>query len=73
MGKKDGTDFVLRALPIGGYVRFPDEKTVKLSDDTMVTEFESRAALERLWVLAGGVLANLTVAPRPSSMQTWRA
>eukprot|EP00913_Durusdinium_trenchii_P027149 g25474.t1 len=53
-----GTEFVLRALPIGGYVRFQDAKTVKLPDGQMATEFEARSAVERLWVLAGGVLAN---------------
>ncbi|CAK9019172.1 unnamed protein product [Durusdinium trenchii] len=57
-----GTEFVLRALPIGGYVRFQDAKTVKLPDGQMATEFEARSAVERLWVLAGGVLANVTVA-----------
>eukprot|EP00435_Cladocopium_sp_Y103_P070535 s244_g35.t1 len=61
-GRKDGTEFVVRALPIGGYVRFQDEKTVKLEDGSMVTEFDARSAPERLWVLAGGVLANVAVA-----------
>ncbi|CAL1167480.1 unnamed protein product [Cladocopium goreaui] len=61
-GRKDGTEFVVRALPIGGYVRFQDEKTVKLEDGNMVTEFDARSAPERLWVLAGGVLANVAVA-----------
>lgn len=29
-----------------------------------VTEFDARSAPERLWVLAGGVLANVAVVPR---------
>lgn len=31
---------------------------------TQVTEFDSRSAPERIWVLAGGVLANVAVAAR---------
>eukprot|EP00439_Symbiodinium_sp_Y106_P024912 s2020_g3.t1 len=58
----DGTEFVLRAFPFGGYVRFEDAKTVKLKDGRMVTEFDARSTAERIWVLAGGVLANVAVA-----------
>eukprot|EP00438_Fugacium_kawagutii_P010113 Skav203904 [mRNA] locus=scaffold1649:306602:313891:- [translate_table: standard] len=50
-GRKDGTEFVLRAFPIGGYAARTD-----------ATEFDARSAPERLWVLAGGVLANVAVA-----------
>eukprot|EP00971_Amphidinium_carterae_P045553 896603-Amphidinium_carterae.1 len=31
----------LRLLPIGGYVRFNDQKTVKLQDGTALNEFEA--------------------------------
>ncbi|CAE7456391.1 ARASP [Symbiodinium pilosum] len=58
----DGTEFVLRAFPVGGYVRFEDEKVVQLEDGRMVTEFDARSAVERIWVLSGGVLANIAVA-----------
>ncbi|CAE7441051.1 ARASP [Symbiodinium sp. CCMP2456] len=43
-------------------VRFEDAKTVKLEDGRMVTEFDARSTAERIWVLAGGVLANVAVA-----------
>ena len=32
---------------------------------SQVTEFDARSTPERIWVLAGGVLANLAVASRP--------
>lgn len=54
-----GTDFTLRIFPFGGYVRFDDRKTCQLSDGTRVNEFESMSAPARLWVLSGGVIANL--------------
>mmetsp|Transcript_65988 Transcript_65988/g.157790 ORF Transcript_65988/g.157790 Transcript_65988/m.157790 type:complete len:436 (-) Transcript_65988:1474-2781(-) len=57
-----GTEFVLRLLPIGGYVRFNDEKKVQLPDGTRLNEFEALPAVERLWVLAGGVVANIITA-----------
>lgn len=57
-----GTEFSLRALPIGGYVRFNDAKTIRLEDGTMVNEFEALPPLARIWVLAGGVLANMVTA-----------
>jgi len=56
------TEFTLRALPIGGYVRFSEDKRVQLEDGTMVTKFDSLPAPAQLWVLAGGVLANMVVA-----------
>lgn len=57
-----GTNFVLRALPVGGYVRFDEEKKVQLEDGEMVNEFEAMPAPARLWVLAGGVVANMVAA-----------
>lgn len=57
-----GTNFVLRALPVGGYVRFDEAKTRQLEDGEMVNEFEAMPALARLWVLAGGVVANMVAA-----------
>mmetsp|Transcript_43336 Transcript_43336/g.119888 ORF Transcript_43336/g.119888 Transcript_43336/m.119888 type:complete len:570 (+) Transcript_43336:54-1763(+) len=56
------TIYSLRLLPIGGYVRFDDRKTVKLADGTMVTRLESMPILAQLWVYAGGVLTNVGVA-----------
>jgi len=57
-----GTSFVLRAFPVGGYVRFDEAKTVKLKDGEFVNEFEAMPAPARLWVLAGGVMANMVAA-----------
>jgi len=57
-----GTDFVLRALPAGGYVRFDDRKTKVLESGEAVNDFDALPALQRVWVLSGGVLANMVVA-----------
>lgn len=56
------TIFSLRILPIGGYVRFDERKTVKLQDGTMATALDSMSASAQLWVYAGGVLTNMLVA-----------
>eukprot|EP00929_Paragymnodinium_shiwhaense_P109476 TRINITY_DN75919_c0_g1_i1.p1 TRINITY_DN75919_c0_g1~~TRINITY_DN75919_c0_g1_i1.p1 ORF type:complete len:506 (-),score=97.32 TRINITY_DN75919_c0_g1_i1:39-1556(-) len=60
-----GTTFLIRSIPIGGYVKFNDKKTVAVGDGevaTMVTEFDALPPPARLWVLSGGVLANLASA-----------
>mmetsp|Transcript_136705 Transcript_136705/g.380968 ORF Transcript_136705/g.380968 Transcript_136705/m.380968 type:complete len:603 (-) Transcript_136705:128-1936(-) len=56
------TIFALRLLPIGGYVQFDERKTVKLADGSMVNQLEALPVLAQLWVYAGGVLANISVA-----------
>lgn len=57
-----GTRFCARGLPIGGYVRFSEEKKVQLEGGEMATEFDALPWLARFWVLAGGVISNLVVA-----------
>jgi len=58
----EGTDFVLRLIPAGGYVRFDEAKSVQLDTGEAVTEFDALPAAARLWVLAGGVISNFVVA-----------
>lgn len=56
------TIFSLRVLPIGGFVRFDERKTVKLQDGTMITALDSMSVSAQLWVYAGGVVTNMVVA-----------
>jgi len=60
--EREGTSFVLRLVPFGGYVRFNEAKTVELEGGELVNEFEAMSAPARLWVLAGGVVANVITA-----------
>ena len=39
---------------------------MQLNVQLQVTEFDARSTPERIWVLAGGVLANVAVATWPS-------
>eukprot|EP00931_Biecheleriopsis_adriatica_P092451 TRINITY_DN66259_c0_g1_i1.p1 TRINITY_DN66259_c0_g1~~TRINITY_DN66259_c0_g1_i1.p1 ORF type:complete len:555 (+),score=109.40 TRINITY_DN66259_c0_g1_i1:44-1708(+) len=58
----EGTEFSLRLLPIGGYVRFNELKCVKLKDGTFASQLDALSTPAQLWVYAGGVLANMVTA-----------
>lgn len=64
---KDGITFSLRALPLGGYVAFP-EKT-KVNEETGEEEesddpdlLQNRPLLDRAIVISAGVIANIILA-----------
>ncbi len=58
------TEFVLSALPLGGYVRMLDKRdssqTISAAD--MTQEFTSQAAWKRFLIVAAGPVANLVLA-----------
>ena len=60
--RRRGIRFVLRAVPIGGYVAFPDpesEEDIHPQDPDL---FQNRPLPQRALVIAAGVLANLIFA-----------
>ena len=60
--RRRGTQFALRAIPIGGYVAFPDGETdaeIPVQDPDL---FQNRPLPQRALVIAAGVLANLIFA-----------
>ncbi len=58
------TEFGLGVLPLGGYVKMAG--MIDESMDTEITgapwEFQSKNALQKIWVMSGGVIANLILA-----------
>ena len=59
-----GTEFALRAIPLGGYVAFPSN--VEIDDNGDVIRelddpdlLQNRPPLQRAWVISAGVLANI--------------
>jgi regulator of sigma E protease len=59
---KDGCEFVLAALPLGGYVRMLDEREGEVSPHERSRAFNNRPLWQRTAVVAAGPAANLLLA-----------
>ena len=58
----DATEYQLRALPIGGYVRLLDEREGPVADDELHRSFNRRPYWQRIFVLAAGPGMNFLFA-----------
>jgi regulator of sigma E protease len=59
---RHGTEFVIAALPLGGYVKMLDENEAPVSESEREHAFNRRPVLARMGVVAAGPLANLLLA-----------
>ncbi len=59
---KDGTEFVVCALPLGGYVRMLDEREGPVAPAEQGRAFNRQPLLRRAAIVAAGPLANLLLA-----------
>ena len=57
-----GTDFVISAIPLGGYVKPLDRRDCDVGEDERHQEFSGKPAWQRVIVYAAGPLANLVLA-----------
>jgi regulator of sigma E protease len=58
----DATEFVLCALPLGGYVRMLDEREGEVPADQLSRAFNRQALAKRAAIVAAGPVANLLLA-----------
>jgi len=58
----DSTEFVLCALPLGGYVRMLDEREAPVEPGQLKQAFNRQPLLRRTAIVAAGPLANLLLA-----------
>ncbi len=58
----DATEFVLCALPLGGYVRMLDEREGNVPPEQLAQAFNRQPLLQRAAIVAAGPLANLALA-----------
>jgi regulator of sigma E protease len=58
----DSTEFVLCALPLGGYVKMLDEREAPVSSDQLNGAFNRKPLLQRAAIVAAGPAANLLLA-----------
>lgn len=59
---KDGTEFAIAAIPLGGYVRMLDEREGPVPDDLKSQAFNNKPVLQRIAVVAAGPVVNLVFA-----------
>jgi len=59
---KDGTEYVLAAIPLGGYVRMLDEREDDVPARQLHLAFNRKPVLQRIAIVAAGPLANLVLA-----------
>ncbi|MCY7294318.1 sigma E protease regulator RseP [Alteromonas sp. a30] len=59
---KQGTEYALSAIPLGGYVRMLDSRVDDVSEDEKEVEFHGRPVPQKMAVFAAGPLVNLIFA-----------
>src|SRR6478672_2329554 len=59
---KDGTEYVVAALPLGGYVRMLDEREDHVPAHQLGQAFNRKPVLQRMAIVAAGPAANLLLA-----------
>ncbi|MDR2875223.1 MAG: RIP metalloprotease RseP [Methylobacillus sp.] len=59
---RDGTEFILAAFPLGGYVRMLDEREAPVAEHELHRAFNRQAIWKRMLVVLAGPVANLLLA-----------
>lgn len=59
---RDGTEYVLAGIPLGGYVKFADERDAPVTEVEQPMAFNRRPIWARILVLAAGPAANFVFA-----------
>jgi hypothetical protein len=67
----DGTEFVLCALPLGGYVRMLDEREAPVAPDERDRAFNRQSLARRTAIVAAGPAANLLLAVLLFALVQW--
>jgi regulator of sigma E protease len=58
----DGTEYVVAAIPLGGYVRMLDEREGEVAESERSMAFNNKPVLQRIAIVAAGPLVNLLFA-----------
>lgn len=67
----DGTEFVLGAIPLGGYVRMLDEREGPVDPAERHRAFNQRPLRDRVFIVAAGPIANLVLAVLLYTVVNW--
>ncbi len=58
---KDGTEYVVAMLPLGGYVKMLDEREGNVAPEDRHASFNAKSVYQRIAIVAAGPLANLVL------------
>jgi len=58
---RDGTEYAIAAIPLGGYVKFLDEREAPVADSELDRAFNRKPVWQRFLIVAAGPLANLVL------------
>ena len=59
---REGTEFALSAIPIGGYVKMLDEREAEVAEDERHLSYNSKSVGQRIAIAAAGPIANVILA-----------
>ena len=59
---RQGTEFVIAMLPLGGYVKMLDEREAPVPDDELSAAFNRKTVKQRMAIVAAGPAANFILA-----------
>ncbi|MCC7326886.1 MAG: RIP metalloprotease RseP [Burkholderiales bacterium] len=59
---RDGTEWALSAIPLGGYVKFADEREGDVAPADVARAFNRQSVWKRIAIVAAGPVANLLLA-----------
>ena len=59
---EQGTEYVVAAIPLGGYVKMLDEREGEVAPDELSQAFNRKPVLQLIAVVAAGPLANFALA-----------
>jgi regulator of sigma E protease len=59
---KQGTEYIIAAIPLGGYVKMLDEREGEVPESELHRAFNRKPTLQRIAVVIAGPLANLLLA-----------
>ena len=58
---QDGTEYAIAAIPLGGYVKFLDEREAPVADAELGRAFNRKPVWQRFLIVAAGPVANLAL------------
>ncbi|WP_339546439.1 sigma E protease regulator RseP [Pseudomonas sp. RA_35y_Pfl2_P32] len=59
---RQGTEFVIAAIPLGGYVKMLDEREAEVPADQLEQSFNRKSVRQRIAIVAAGPVANFLLA-----------
>ena len=58
---RDGTEYVIAAIPLGGYVKMLDEREGEVAPEDLAQAFNRKTVWQRIAIVAAGPVANLVL------------